>query len=271
MSGMHQAMLVAGGGGGGGPTWTPAEIFTGSVRGAWYEANDLSTLWQDASSTVPVTTPGDLIYRIDDKSGNGIGLVQGTSGLRFILQNDGTDNYFDMDGSDDYESYNTGADMRLEDDDLNIVIGFRFDNSSGDGTVLARALQNSENGRYWIARFGGDLGIGVQLAGTVYEAKAAFSSTANTVICGYLDRDVANSIAVRINGTTTTGTNATNTANYVPDRRFMLGAFNGPIDNTQVAHLNGRIYAVLIWFAPYDADTMDAAEAWMAGQCGVTL
>ncbi|MEM7393169.1 MAG: DUF11 domain-containing protein, partial [Verrucomicrobiota bacterium] len=36
----------------------------------WYDADDLSTLWQDAAGTIPVTGSGQDVARWDDKSGN---------------------------------------------------------------------------------------------------------------------------------------------------------------------------------------------------------
>jgi hypothetical protein len=137
MGATHQALLMHGGAGGGGGGWTPLDLFPGSVRGAWWDPSDLSTLWQDLARTIPVTTTGQSVAIMDDKSGNGMELVQGVSGARPILQNDGTNYYLDFDGTDDFLSYNTGSNLRIEDDDINVVFGMKTDTTTGYTAVRA--------------------------------------------------------------------------------------------------------------------------------------
>ncbi|PIE10063.1 MAG: hypothetical protein CSA72_10645, partial [Rhodobacterales bacterium] len=37
---------------------------------AWYDPSDLSTLFQDAAMTIPVTADGDPVGAVQDRSGN---------------------------------------------------------------------------------------------------------------------------------------------------------------------------------------------------------
>ncbi|WP_251477679.1 hypothetical protein [Stenotrophomonas lactitubi] len=57
--------------------WTPANLFADRVayRGSWYEARDLSTLFQDAEGLVPVTAPEQPVGLMLDKSGRGCHIV----------------------------------------------------------------------------------------------------------------------------------------------------------------------------------------------------
>ena len=64
----------------GGGAWSPLTLFSGSEEGGYYDPSDLSTLWQDAAGTVPVTTDGQTVNRIDDLSGNGLHLRSDTAG-----------------------------------------------------------------------------------------------------------------------------------------------------------------------------------------------
>lgn len=48
----------------------PLTLFSAGQQGAWYDPSDLSTLWQDAAGTIPVTANGDPVGRVGDKSGN---------------------------------------------------------------------------------------------------------------------------------------------------------------------------------------------------------
>tara|TARA_R110000868_G_scaffold83946_5_gene236962 strand:- start:2188 stop:3276 length:1089 start_codon:yes stop_codon:yes gene_type:complete len=52
-------------------TFTPAALFTGGEKGAWFDASDLSTLFQNVAGTVPVTAVGQFVGKWLDKSGNG--------------------------------------------------------------------------------------------------------------------------------------------------------------------------------------------------------
>lgn len=45
-------------------------LFTNNEAGAWYDANDLTTLFQDTAGTTAVTTAGQSVRRMNDKSGN---------------------------------------------------------------------------------------------------------------------------------------------------------------------------------------------------------
>ena len=67
---------------------SPAALFTGSQQGVWYDFSDLSTMFQDAAGTVPVTAPGQPVGRVLDKSGNGNHATQSTDTLRPIYQID---------------------------------------------------------------------------------------------------------------------------------------------------------------------------------------
>ena len=60
----------------------PATLFSGAAVGAFYDPSDLSTLWQDTAGTSPVTTAGQSVARMDDKSGNGYNLTQATAAAR---------------------------------------------------------------------------------------------------------------------------------------------------------------------------------------------
>ena len=50
--------------------FTPLSLFQSGEQGAWYDPSDLSTLFQDAAGTTPVTADGDPVGLITDKSGN---------------------------------------------------------------------------------------------------------------------------------------------------------------------------------------------------------
>ncbi|WP_037309083.1 hypothetical protein [Ruegeria halocynthiae] len=85
-----------------GSSFNPASLLSG-VSGLWLDPSDMGTLFQDAAGTIPVTTPGDPVARINDKSGNGHHAVQSTNtNYRPTFQEDGDGRRFlNFDGIDD--------------------------------------------------------------------------------------------------------------------------------------------------------------------------
>jgi len=54
----------------------PAPLFSSGQQGAWLEAFDIATLFQAANGTNPVTTAGNPVGRMSDKSGRGNHFIQ---------------------------------------------------------------------------------------------------------------------------------------------------------------------------------------------------
>lgn len=68
---------------------------------AWYDPSDLSTLFQDTAGTVPVTSNGDSVGLMRDKSGNGRHMVQSSLASRPLYETDGTYHRIRFDGIND--------------------------------------------------------------------------------------------------------------------------------------------------------------------------
>jgi len=66
--------------------FTPADVFASSEQGAWYDPSDLSTLFQDSAGTTPVTTAGQPVGRMLDKSGRANHATQATAARRLTYQ-----------------------------------------------------------------------------------------------------------------------------------------------------------------------------------------
>lgn len=65
--------------------FSPSSLFSAEEQGVWYDPGDLSTLFQDAAGTTPVTAVEQPVGRILDKSGRGNHATQTTSTSRPVL------------------------------------------------------------------------------------------------------------------------------------------------------------------------------------------
>lgn len=66
--------------------FSPADLFTGGVQGAWYDPSDYSTLFQDSAGTTPVTAVEQPVGLMRDKSGNNNHALQATAASRPVLR-----------------------------------------------------------------------------------------------------------------------------------------------------------------------------------------
>lgn len=82
--------------------FSPSSLFANNEPGVWYDPSDLSTLYQDAAGTVPVTAVEQPVGRILDKSGRGFHATQATATSRPVLRQDGGKHYLYFDGVDDF-------------------------------------------------------------------------------------------------------------------------------------------------------------------------
>jgi len=91
--------LLAPSAGGG---FSPADLFTGGEEGAYYEPDDLSTLFQNSNGTGAVTADGDPVAYLGDKSGNGYHATTTVTGERPLYKEDVSGySYLLFDGTDD--------------------------------------------------------------------------------------------------------------------------------------------------------------------------
>lgn len=54
-----------------GPVESVGQLFANGEQGMWYDISDLGSLAQDAAGTLPITTTGQSVGLVRDKSGNG--------------------------------------------------------------------------------------------------------------------------------------------------------------------------------------------------------
>lgn len=102
--------------------WSPKVYFANNEHGAWYDPSDLTTLFIDAQGTTPVTSAGDPVGLMLDKSGNNVHARQLLSAYRPIYRIDEYGNafldsknggYMNIDASFDFLVTRTGASLAM--------------------------------------------------------------------------------------------------------------------------------------------------------------
>lgn len=82
--------------------WIPQAIKDTSELKVWLDPSDLSTMFQDSGQTTPVTTDGQPVGLIKDKSGNNYHASQSVNAARPIYRTDGTLHWLDFNGTSQY-------------------------------------------------------------------------------------------------------------------------------------------------------------------------
>ncbi|MFD2173330.1 hypothetical protein [Rhodobacter lacus] len=232
--------------------WSPASM-AGLL--AWYDPSDLSTLWQDAEMTTPITASGQPVGAIRDKSGNGHHLTQATASRRPMYQASGGRHWLQSDGVDDAlgiaSRYGLGANPALS-----ITAGMRWLGSEADGRLLSIGYGAT-----------GNLSVGTGTSGSAWRhsnGNTIFGTpTAGLDVLATWAReaDVAygaeqfwrNGVPQAITFSAVTALPSSTDANTTA---FSFGAAN---------YLTARLYGMIIANA-----RLPQAETWMAAKSGVT-
>lgn len=118
------------------PSRDPAAI-AAVYGGLFFDPSNRASLFQDAAGTIPVTSPGDPVGRMEDISGNGFHATQATAGRRPTYQSDGAHHWLAFDGVDDYlvtAALDWSGTARMT-----VVTGVRKTTDAAGGTVFSNA------------------------------------------------------------------------------------------------------------------------------------
>ena len=244
----------------GGAFWTPGATILGSSsknlsqlikslfslgeQGFAYDPNDLTTLYQDAAGTIPVTAAGQPVGLMKDKSGRNNHAYQTVSASRPLLQRNATTGayYLAFDGADDFLQTNsidfTATDKvslfagvrKLSDADAGTLLEF----SSAISNVGTFALQapSAVNGQDYLARANGTPSLigNARYSGVVAPHSAILTSLINLSEAD--KREVSlrvNNSAYSYNSTAINGGNFSSSTLYIGRRAGASFPFNGHI------------------------------------------
>jgi hypothetical protein len=257
-----------------GRSFHPASLFGATAPGVVYDLADASSLFQDSAGATPITTAGQLIGRVNDKSGRGNHATQGTTGSKMVWQ--GT--YGQCDGFDDFLV--TGNIDFTGTDKVTVIAGIRKESDSAAGIVCeSGATSDTTAGTFAVgtSTLSGDASRRTYfctLNGTQAASFGAslFAAPHTAVVSSIFDiagADRATEITPRVNGaipTLTGGNNASAGTGNFSSQPIYIGRRGG-----SSSPFNGRLYRLIVIGRALTASELSQAERWSAQPMGITL
>ena len=249
--------------------FSPLSLFASGEQGAWYDPSDLSTMFQDSAGTTPVTTDGQSVGKILDKSGHGNHASQATAAARPLYKTDGTYHWLQFDGVDDCLS--TSAINFTSTNKMSVWTGHMM---TGGGTYRSIVELSSDsaatNGSFGILGNGNvPYGNYIYFRGTSFFSGQAILPSAKIVLTTLYDIALSareTELSARANGATTTltyaGSVSAGTGMFGTWPLFM-GAKNGA-----ASFFTGNIYSIIVRGALSTAQQTTDAEVWVNGKTG---
>lgn len=243
--------------------FSPIQLFRNSVDGAWFDPSDLSTMFQDAAGTTPVTATGQSVALIRDKSGNGHHALQATSANRPTYQVDSSGlPYLAFSGSqylDCGDGFNAGTFM--------CCIGWRASNAN-QRLIDCRGAGTLGSVKGWYVKASnpsGADGFAVD-SGDAYIA-SSHSTTNGSNHVGYFHFTVSTELRYQIDSNNLTIVTGGPLGSVESTKTSRIGAASN--DATQ--GLNGRLYGVVVAKRPPAGNEITSLRLWMSNKTGVAI
>jgi hypothetical protein len=237
-----------------GDLFNPSTVFTGAT-GGWYDPSDLTTLFQDTAGTTPVTTDGQSVARINDKSGNGLHLTQATAGSRPLYKTANGLSWLLHDGVDDClfkTTPITGVNQSIA-ASVSDVIG------SANRAIWADIVSASD--RIILSDSGSSI-IAGYYNGTVYTSKSGAANASPHVDLAEIIKGTSTNL--RVNTAAQVGT--TNPASIAT-----VGVCLGGTAPSGGIMFSGRCYGLLQIARALTADERAGLETYMGAKAGIGI
>ena len=154
-----------------------SSLYSNNEQGFAYDFNDLSSMFQDTAGTIPITTVGQSVARVLDKSGRGNHLSQSVSASRPILRQNSTTNayYLEFDGVDDFLVSSATIDFSAK-NEVTLFAGLRKLSDAASGMVMELSPASFSNtGAFFMTTSYGTTGT------LVFGSKGTLPASAPTV------------------------------------------------------------------------------------------
>lgn len=247
---------------GGGAAWSPLDR---ADLVAWYDIQDLSTMWQDSAGTTPAVV-GQPVGKILDRSPNARHATQATAGARpTLLQAVSGKYYLDFNG---VGTNIDSAPFAFGSDKLTVVSGTHTD-AAGGAIVSFGAVAADTQTFEW-----GYLSSGLLLylrGSGSFGARGTSSVGTSAVVGSAVANLTGNSQATENPYLRVDGVQPALTNYGAADSGSGNFGTNALVMGSGTARFNGGIYQLLVFSDVSTVAQLEEAESFVAGRCGVTL
>jgi hypothetical protein len=218
-------------------------LFANGEKGAWYDPSDISTLFQDAAGTIPVTADGQPVGLMLDKSGNGNHASQSVSSKRPTYRDVGGVQWIEADGIDDFLTTSPVAGIANDADGMSLMMTVR---STGSRAVLVSqydTIGNSRNFSSVVSTMSNNFEFGVQ-------NNSSFNVNVNTSVSANYGNDSTfiglhegsgGRAMLTVNGVSSSSNQQLSSVGSAINQEIMLFTISG-----REIFSEGRIYGLII-------------------------
>jgi len=241
-------------------------FFSAGEQGGWYDPSDLSTLFQDAAGTVPVTTAGQTVKRINDKSGNGNHMSNASASWTYQVDAAGKP-YVQTDGSNRLQ---VAASIAWGAGTVTMIVASKAVGTSG--AIVGFESVSSYTGAWSYEAFSGGPLVYRRGSGSFGGRSSASVSTATTIFAATIDlagsTQATEQAVHRVNGSSPALTNygsADSGSGPFGTRNFTLGG------GGTGSQWNGRLYQVIVSSKAASLSDIEAAETFCGDKAGYAV
>lgn len=241
-----------------------SSLFGSGEQGTLYLPS-LSTCYTDNGTTL-CTAPGNLVYRIDDLSGNGHHATQATESKRPVLRESGGLYYLEFDGAED--ALQTASIDFSGSNEMSVFAGV-----TKKGTVLGNLVElsasiTSNTGAFVLsAPTGANDRYGYNSKGTVLASAFVIGYTAPTTnILTGISKISTDYLLGRVDGADSFSSSGDQGSGNYGNHALNIGARNGSL-----SYFNGNLFALIIRGAVSTPTEVTDTESFIAEKTGVTL
>ena len=250
----------------------PSLYFANAEKGAWFDANDITTLFQDYNGTIPVTSVGQPVGKWLDKSGNGNHAVQSVSASRPTYQID-NEGYYNVTFDGVNDQLITPSINFTATDKMTVGIGLNVIGSASAAVALELGSDvSSVNGTFLIGAPSSVADHSLYLRGS-NTVRAAVNNVVDgdDIIIGLFDISQTTKeleLIPRLNRIQLSGSNIAWTESAGSGSGAGTGSFNnlplyiGARSGGSLPY-NGKIYQIIVRGAASNTDQVTKLENWI--------
>lgn len=246
-------------------------LFLNGEQGVHYDPSDLSTLFQDAAGTIPVTADGDPVGRMEDKSGNGNHATQSVAASRPTYRTDGVLHALEFDGVDDAMSSSV-IDLTAT-DKISIFLAINDISTSGEKVILETGPNfNTTPGTIFVSHGFGGSGFVYGLGDNKVVARVpeALGRNDRYITAALIDKALATKeiYDTRVNGALLAPTYAVNvnSTGTFASQPINIGGRSGGL-----LSFHGNIYGIVLRGNLSNEGEVTSTTSLLANKSGVTL